>query len=459
MITTANNIQNHALTFNIKRGRNSSVAIGSVSVATNIPTVANTITTDDNGDRTNTLDFGLISGAKGNNGTDGADGTDGKSSSDDIGTPTVTNTVTIDGNGNSLNTLSFGLVTGQQGQQGAKGDKGEQVEKGDKGDDGSNGDSTAATAAAAAVVVAAGAAATSASASATSASASSASAAAAEQLAEQAEARTLYIRAGGSYPAGYTTFNASNEAEVIRMYNNLTDLSPSLKIRNNGNIEQTSGSSSLKNTTVTSSLNIRNSATDNIEILLDANGTNEFKNETVFYGEIESRDKVITKDTTQTQKILLDPNLTNVISNPIEFNGNVIINGNISGSISSSIILQATNQQLGSSTQTQSTQILGAIIDIGTTANTTSMDLEATTLVLKSQDIRIGRDVTNQFIRIGNSTYIDQTDIEGVVINLGTGALFQTVNIGNSFSVVNIRTIPGNSIGFFTAIDQMNGTF
>lgn len=506
VVTVANNIQNHALTFNIKRGRNSSVAIGSVNVVSVTPTVTNTITTDNDGDRINTLDFGLVNGS---NGTSGTNGTNGSSSTVAIGTvtvtgsPTVTNAVTIDANGNNLNTLSFGLVTGAQGAQGNQGAQGEKGDKGNKGDNGdTNGTATAALAAAIAanaVGVAAGIAAASAQGTANTAvglantaqgtanSASSGVTNLQNQLNPVLD-KTYFLDVSVTTPTGYTHFNATGMSEGIRFFPTYP-YQPSLKINNNGNIDQTAGNNKFMNTVFKTSINVKNSNNEG-KVLFDAEGTNVIQNNTAVTGIIETSNQIsminnnsiqkllfdpnatniiknateinktlTMRDTTDNVKIVLDPDTTSVFTNPVTFNGNTTMSGNIVGTLVNSIVLKAINQELGSNANTQTNKIFGTSINIGTTANTTSMDLEANTMTLKSQDISIGRDTTNQFIRIGNSTYTDQTDIEGVIINLGTGAIFQTVNIGNAFAAVNIRTIAGNSIGFFNAIDQMNGIF
>jgi hypothetical protein len=237
---------------------------------------ANTITLP-SGDLQTTLDNIVAgSGTVGPTGPAGADGQDVSFYAPFITTlsagssATVSDVITTASNTQN-HQLTFNIPRGDKGEQGNQGPQGPQGDKGDKGDTGANGDATAATAAAAAAAVSAAAAAGSALSSSSSAAASAVSAASAASSAASAEAtaseiggRVTYIDVGGSYPNGYTTFNRGGGAEGIRMYNNPTDLTYALRIRNNGTITQTAGSNDFLNTNITGTLTVSSTMTGNL---------------------------------------------------------------------------------------------------------------------------------------------------------------------------------------------------
>jgi len=478
---------------------------------------ANTITLP-SGDLQTTLDNIVAgSGTVGPTGPAGADGQDVSFYAPYITTlsagsnATVSDVITTASNTQN-HQLTFNIPRGNKGEQGNQGPQGE---KGDKGNDG---DSTAATAAAAAAAGSAGLAVASAYASQTSATASAVSAASAASSAASAEAtaseiggRVTYIDVGGSYPNGYTTFNRGGGAEGIRMYNNPTDLTYALRIRNNGTITQIAGSNDFLNTNISGNLVVTGSITGNVTGNVTGSAT-----QVVATSSVSNSDLPIPflSSTTGAVNILTD------IVNGITYNPStnilkcVTFEGDLSGTATNATKILATSSPnntnynipfLSAATGnvdilTDSTNNLlynpfsntltvdnlnGKASNVNVTESSTASDFvvpfmsstsgsaetrcdllftfNPSTNVLSTPNVKTENILpSSATLNIGDATNTSTINIEGqsgCEINIGVAAFLNTINIGNNYSNVNIRSITNASVLVFNPLDQMNGIF
>lgn len=444
---------------------------------------ANTITLP-SGDLQTTLD-NIVAGS-GETGPAGADGQSVSFYAPYITTlsagssATVNDTITTSSN-TQYHQLTFNIPrgdTGATGPQGAQGDQGPQGEQGPKGDDGS---STAATAAAvaaaasaAAAVGSAASASSSAAAAASSAASSASSAASAEAAVDEISNRATYIDVGGSYPSGYTTFNRGGSAVGIRFYNNPSDLTYALQIRNNGSINQLVGYNDFLDTSITGTLTVSSTITGNLtgsasQVVATTSTLNSdlpipFLSNTT--GAVNVLTDIVNGITYNPSSNTLTSvnfagNLTGSASKVVATNSTTDANYNIPFLSAATGNVDVLTDSIFGMTYNPSSNVLtveklaastlqGTTINVGSSTNTINM--EATNIV-------IGNTSTNSYIDIGNADYTDTINIESATINIGTTSYLQTVNIGSIFSTVNIRAITSDPIQMFNPIDQMNGIF
>ena len=491
---------------------------------------ANTITLP-SGDLQTTLD-NIVAGT-GETGPAGADGQSVSFYAPNITTlsagsdATVNDVITTVSN-TQYHQLTFNIPRGDKGEQGEEGDQGPKGDQGEQGPKGDDGNSTAATAAAAAAAVSAAAAAASAVSSSTSAAASAVSAASAASSAASAEAsvseiggRVTYIDVGGSYPNGYTTFNRGGGAEGIRMYNDPTDLTYALRIRNNGTITQLAGSNDFLNTNITGTLTVSSTITGN----LTGSASQVVANTSVLNSNLPIP---FLSNTTGAVNVLTD------IVNGITYNPstNTLTSANFVGDVSGNLTGTATNATNATNatiatdatnasffptfvstttgnlplkvdagiTYNPSTNILSCDVSgnlTGTATNATNatkilatnsttnanynipflsaatgnvdvltdsifgMTYNPSTNVLTVEKLE-ATTLQGSTINVGDATNTSTINIEGnngCTINIGVAAFLNSINIGNNLSTVTIKCITDTAITVFNPMDQMNGIF
>lgn len=398
IVTTNSNIQTHSLNFSLPRPVNNSFVVGTIASTTGDPSLTNTITTDANGDKINTLNFVLKQGIPG------------------------------------------ASITGPQGPPG---------------DDATS--TIASIAAAAASASSAGLSATYAAQSLASANASAASAASINNVYEaritSLENKTTYQSIGGSFPNGYTSFGGSG----IKLYNPPV-FAPSIEFLTNGKIDQTSQGSNNKflNTDIYGNLIIKNSSNVN-KISFDPNGTNTFINNNQFSGTLQTiNDVYISKNNGIDNLIFanstsgeIDISGNVLISGDLEINSNTLINGDLTAS-SNDILLGSTND-VNSTVEINNRNINIGTLQIGQTSpelnlgtyNRTTSKLRGDTIEINASD-GVLIDTTNYNVEIQGNTIIlgttNNISIQGSNIDIGTTGTFNNINIGNDYSIMNINS-------------------
>ena len=429
---------------------------------------ADTITLP-SGDLQTTLD-NIVAGS-GTVGPTGPAGADGQSVSFyapnittlSAGSSATVNDVITTSSNTQYHQLTFNIPRGDkgnQGDQGPQGPKGDEGPQGPKGDDGS---STAATAAAVAAAASAAAAVGSAASASSSAAASAASATSAASSAASAEAsvneisgRITYIDVGGSYPNGYTTFNRGGGAEGIRMYNNPTDLTYALRIRNNGTITQLAGSNDFLSTNITGNLTVSSTITGNL--------TGSASQVVATTSTLNSNLPIpFLSNTTGSVNVLTDI-VNGVTYNPstnsltcVNFIGD--LSGNATNSTNATKIL-ATNSTTNSNYNIPFLSAASGNVDV-LTDSIFGMTYNPSTNVLTVEKLE-ATTLQGSTINVGDATSTSTINIEGnngCTINIGVAAFLNSINIGNNLSTVTIKCITDTAITVFNPMDQMNGIF
>jgi hypothetical protein len=411
---------------------------------------ANTITLP-SGDLQTTLDNIVAgSGTVGPTGPAGADGQDVSFYAPFITTlsagssATVSDVITTAANTQN-HQLTFNIPRGDKGEQGNQGSQGPKGDKGNNGENGTNGDATAATAsaavAAAAAVTAAGSAYTSSvssTASAVSAASAATDAASANATASEISARTTHIDTLGlTY---YTIFNRNGGGGVDFLLS--TETLPRLTIGNNGSIIQYVGTTTLNNVVVNGSLtgNLTGTAVNATNVGITTANTNA-----TFYPTFSS-------GTDDYRPLSVDTGLTyNPFTN--------ILSCDLSGTATKVLAtvnfdnkdfnVPFLNDGIGN------TSILSDLFEY--------LMYNPYTTTLSTKNIKIENILpTTATLNIGDASTTSTINIEGqsgCEINIGVAAFLNTINIGNQYSSVNIKSISNTSVMLFNPLDQMNGIF
>lgn len=276
--------------------------------------------------------------------------------------------------------------------------------------------------------------------------------------------RTQYIRTTGS---NYTVFTSDNRnqdptfpeeyyegGEGIRFYNKVITIDPfptsflqlRLTIKNNGDIDQEGGTTTLNNLVVNGS----STGVERLKINTDTTDT-QFCIPYTRNIEIDDSPPIDTRLGVDAS-FNFNP-FTNRLSVPF-------ITSDLSGSASKVLVSSSiSTSDLPIAFLSSNTGAVDVLVDI---VNGATYKASTNTLTCANFSGNLTGNVLGSTINIGDPTATDEINIEGrnnCNINIGIASFLNNVNIGNATSSVNIRCITDTAITVFNPFDQMNGVF